>query len=73
MNEEQICSKHKQPLTFVCTAENCASRKICEDCKGKDTAHFTQHANFIYRLKDFYDYSASQEIIPRLEKGIQDS
>jgi hypothetical protein len=35
--------------------------------------HFTQHANFIYRIKDFLDYSSSKELIPRLEKGIQDS
>ena len=46
---------------------------MCEECKAKENLHFTQHANFIYRIKDFYDYSSSQELIPRLEKGIQDS
>ena len=53
--------------------ETCGVRKMCDDCKSKDSIHFSQHANYIYRLKDFHDYSTSKELIPRLEKGIQDS
>lgn len=46
---------------------------MCEECKTKENLHFTQHANFVYRIKDFYEYSNSKDLIPRLEKGIQDS
>ena len=43
---------------------------MCEECKSRENLHFTQHANFIYRLKD---YNNSKDLVPRLEKGIQDS
>jgi hypothetical protein len=68
-----VCGRHKQMISFICTFENCGSRKMCEECKTRENLHFTQHANFVYRLKDFYDYSSSKDLIPRLEKGIQDS
>lgn len=46
---------------------------MCDECRLRENLHITQHTNFIYRLKDFYDYSGSKDLIPRLEKGIQDS
>lgn len=73
MNEDVVCGRHKQMVSFICTFESCVNRKMCEECKTRENLHFTQHANFIYRLKDFYDYSSSKDLIPRLEKGIQDS
>lgn len=48
------------------------NRLICETCKQKDTLHFSHHANYIYRVKEFREFNNGKNTISRLEKGVND-
>ena len=68
-----ICPKHNQEALFICSVDTCSeNRLICETCKQKQTLHFSHHANYIYRVKEFKDFNNGKSTISRLEKGVND-